>query len=147
MSRLIWDSDAIDAMEKAKETYCDRKVIIAKMQDIVANVPSAEPTEQLKKEKEYWHNLANSYGQTIVKLSNIIGNMPSAERVGKWIIKGVNTFDMAYGSTGYEPVYECSNCGGIEESYLRFDEPMMPEDVDFPRYCPNCGARMVSEDE
>lgn len=63
-------------------------------------------------------------------------------KTGKWVIKTVNTFELAYGSTGYEPVYECSVCGGVEESYLRLDEPIMPDDADFPNYCPNCGADM-----
>ena len=34
---------AIDAMEQAKEQYFDRRVIIGKMQDIVSNLPSAQP--------------------------------------------------------------------------------------------------------
>lgn len=75
-------------------------------------------------------------------------SLPSAQperKKGKWIIKAINTFELAYGSTGYEPVYECSECGGIEESYLRLDEPIMPEDADFPKYCPNCGAKMEKE--
>lgn len=69
---------------------------------------------------------------------------PQAEPVrrGRWSIKAINTFEMSYGTTAYEPVYECSVCGGVEESYLRLDEPIMPEDADFPRYCPNCGAKM-----
>ena len=41
-----------------------------------------------------------------------------------------------------KPVYRCSLCGRIIESYLRFDKPIMPEDADFPHYCPNCGADM-----
>ena len=59
---------------------------------------------------------------------------------GYWIIKAINTFELAYGSTGYQPVYECSECGRVTESYLRLDEPIMPEDADFPDYCPNCGS-------
>lgn len=66
-------------------------------------------------------------------------------RRGKWKIKTINTFDLAYGTTGYEPVYQCSVCGGVMESYLRLDEPIMPEDANFPRYCPNCGAKMDKE--
>lgn len=38
---LISRQDAIDAMEHAKEQYFDRRVIIGKMQDIVANLPTA----------------------------------------------------------------------------------------------------------
>ena len=75
-----------------------------------------------------------------------IENAPTIEaepvRHGFWKIKTINTFELAYGSTGYEPVYECSVCGKVEESYLRLDEPIMPEDADFPNYCPNCGALM-----
>ena len=67
-------------------------------------------------------------------------------RHGKWKIKAINTFELSYGTTGYEPVYQCSECGGVEESYLRLDEPIMPEDADFPRYCPHCGAKMEEED-
>ena len=66
---------------------------------------------------------------------------------GKWVVKEINTFDLVYGSTVYEPVYECSECGRVTESYLRFDEPIMPEDADFPRYCPNCGADMRGGEE
>jgi len=40
---LISRQAAIDAMEQAKEQYFDRRVIIGKMQDIVNNLPSAEP--------------------------------------------------------------------------------------------------------
>lgn len=75
----------------------------------------------------------------------LVADAPTAEpeqKKGKWKIKTINTFDLAYGSTGYEPVYECSICGAVEESYLRLDEPIMPEDADFPNFCPNCGAEM-----
>ena len=34
---------AIDAMEESKRIYVDRRVIIGKMQDIVNNLPSAQP--------------------------------------------------------------------------------------------------------
>ena len=34
---------AIDALEQAKEQYFDRRVIIGKMQDVVSNLPSAQP--------------------------------------------------------------------------------------------------------
>ncbi len=74
---------------------------------------------------------------------NAIDSAPTIEQKhGKWKIKTINTFSLAYGSTGYEPVYECSVCGAVEESYLRLDEPIMPEDADFPNYCPHCGASM-----
>ena len=43
MDDLISRKAAIDAMEQAKKQYFDRVVIIGKMQDIVNNLPSAQP--------------------------------------------------------------------------------------------------------
>jgi len=43
MSDLISRQAAIDAMEQAKEQYFDRRVIIGKMQNVVSNLPSAQP--------------------------------------------------------------------------------------------------------
>lgn len=31
------------------------------------------------------------------------------------------------------------------ESYVRLNEPIMWEDADFPKYCPNCGAKIDGE--
>lgn len=67
-------------------------------------------------------------------------------RHGKWKIKAIRRFEFLYETTGYEPLYQCSECGRVMESYLRLDKPIMPEDADFPRYCPNCGARMDEEE-
>ena len=61
---------------------------------------------------------------------------------GKWSVQEIYKHEMSYGTTAYEPVYKCSACGNLMESYLRYDEPIMPEDADFPRFCPNCGADM-----
>ena len=66
---------------------------------------------------------------------------------GEWQIEGMNTYDLAYGCTGYEPIYRCSCCGIITESYLRTEKPIMPEDASFPDYCPNCGASMDGEEQ
>jgi hypothetical protein len=43
MQDLISRQAAIDAMEESKRIYVDRRVIIGKMQDIVSNLPSAQP--------------------------------------------------------------------------------------------------------
>ena len=43
MKDLISRQDAVDAMEESKKTYFDRRVIIGKMQDIVNNLPPAQP--------------------------------------------------------------------------------------------------------
>ena len=45
MNDLISRQATIDALEKSKGTYVDRHVIIGKMQDIVNNLPSAEPEQ------------------------------------------------------------------------------------------------------
>jgi len=75
-----------------------------------------------------------------------IDSIPAADVrpvvLGKWSIHEIYKHEMSYGVTGYEPVYKCSVCGRLMESYLRFDEPIMPEDASFPRFCPNCGAMM-----
>ena len=76
-------------------------------------------------------------------------NFPAADvrevKKGKWSVHEIYKHEMSYGTTAYEPVYKCSACGNLMESYLRYDEPIMPEDADFPRYCPNCGADMREE--
>ena len=64
---------------------------------------------------------------------------------GEWIMDGMNEYELSYGCVGYEPIYRCSKCGITTESYLRTERPIMPEDADFPNYCPNCGAKMKGE--
>lgn len=53
--RLISLQAAIDAMEQAKEQYFDRRVIIEKMEDIVSNLPSAQPEIIHCRECKHWH--------------------------------------------------------------------------------------------
>lgn len=81
----------------------------------------------------------------------VVDEQPTIEaepvKHGRWKIKAINEFELSYGTIAYEPVYQCSECGGVEESYLRLDEPIMPEDANFPRYCPWCGARQDLEVE
>ena len=76
----------------------------------------------------------------------IIASIPSADvapvRHGRWITKCVREYELSYGGTAYVPEYECSCCGFLTESYVRLDEPIMPEDADFPKYCEYCGAKM-----
>ena len=76
----------------------------------------------------------------------ILDEVPAADvrevKRGKWSVHEIYKHEMSYGTTAYEPVYKCSACGNLMESYLRYDEPIMPEDADFPRFCPNCGADM-----
>lgn len=67
-------------------------------------------------------------------------------RHGHWIINGVRKYRLSDGETAYVPEYECSWCGFTTESYVRLDEPIMPEDADFPKYCEYCGAKMDGGD-
>lgn len=66
---------------------------------------------------------------------------------GHWTIEDIVTYERSYGGTLYEPVYKCSCCGRVTESYVRGDEPIMPEDADFPEFCGNCGAKMDEVEE
>ena len=71
MDDLISRQAAIDALEESKRIYVDRRVIIGKMQDIVSNLPSAQPERKKRKwiynprwvETSYshgWHRLVCS---------------------------------------------------------------------------------------
>ena len=49
MSDLIDRKGAIDALEELKTQYFDRKVIIGKTQDVINNLPSAQPERKTGK--------------------------------------------------------------------------------------------------
>lgn len=85
--------------------------------------------------------------QVIVEaIKMTVERMPSenvAERKrGKWEVIDVANLDLTYGGRIYVPEFKCNQCGSYYESYIRWDEPIMPEDADFPKFCPNCGADM-----
>ena len=84
------------------------------------------------------------------QIRGMLMDIPSADvapvRRGHWIIKCVREYELSYGETAYVPEYECSCCGFTTESYVRLDEPIMPEDADFPKYCEYCGAKMGEEE-
>ena len=92
---------------------------------------------------EYYHHTTEGMHSA---LRDALNRVPAADVRpvvrGEWSVHEIYKHELSYGATAYEPVYECSACGGWMESYLRYDEPIMPEDADFPRFCPNCGARM-----
>ena len=54
---------------------------------------------------------------------DVVDNMPSAEKTGKWVFTGEYYF--------MNRVWGCNRCGW--------------EVVDSTNYCPNCGARMVED--
>lgn len=80
--------------------------------------------------------------QMLIMLEDTPAANVEERKKGKWIIDSINEYELSYGTMAYEPVYKCSNCGRVTESYIRLDEPIMPEDADFPNFCPWCGARM-----
>lgn len=111
--------------------------------------------DTLKKELDEWalyitgDNAGKAYDRGCVNF--IIDYMQTVDaepvRHGHWEISRINRYGLDYGGTAYEPCYTCSNCGIITESYVRLDEPIMPEDADFPKYCQYCGAKMDEEAE
>ena len=84
-------------------------------------------------------------------LKEAIERVPTVDaepvRHGHWTIEDIVTYERSYGGILYEPVYKCSCCGRVTESYVRGDEPIMPEDADFPKFCGNCGAKMDEGEE
>lgn len=79
-----------------------------------------------------------------------IEDMPTIDakpvRHGHWIYLGTDIDDLSYGGRLYTPKGICSECSHIYESYRRYDEPIMPDDADFPMWCENCGAKMDAAD-
>ena len=78
---------------------------------------------------KYYHPYSKCKTMPTSAVLDILNRVPSAEKTGKW-----KRIDYADEANGYLiPNYECSQCG-----YWSI------EDYD---YCPNCGARMVNENE
>lgn len=98
---LVWDESG----ETTADEFC--------------NLVDAAPTIDEQREIDYWHNLASSYADTIVRLCE--------PKTGKWIYGEEGTFGNPYGH------YDCSVCG--ERRAYR------------ENYCPNCGARMTEGSE
>jgi len=71
-------------------------------------------------EVKYWN-------MGLERASIILGNLPSAQRIGRWI------FETLDGAPGYRPtVMFCSKCGRVSIA-------------DYS-YCPNCGVRMEEQE-
>ena len=61
---------------------------------------------------------------------------------GHWTCSNIDKYELSYGCYGYIPQLKCSFCERTADSYMRYDKPIMPEDMDGWNYCPNCGAKM-----
>ena len=123
---LIKREDAIDAIECVDWYHQNRN------KDMVSGANSAE--------HQAWYKADDVY--------KALEAVPKADTPqGEWSIDSVDEIELSYGGTAYEPVYKCSHCGRVTESYVRFDKPLMPEDADFPNFCGWCGAKMKGADD
>lgn len=86
---------------------------------------------EVEKERNYWHDLADSYERTILKLNNALQESVPV-RHGKWIDAVIPN------DSGGLPVEVCNQCNTFYP--LAFTGGGM-------RYCPNCGAKMDEEKE
>lgn len=129
--RLI-DADALKAVfeEKSSEAVCGVelcKAIISRIDEAptVDAVTLADIIE-VEKERNYWHDLSDSYERTILKLNRALRESAPV-RHGKWIDETFEPWGLVH-----HP-FKCNICGEhAEYSSL---------------YCPNCGAKMDEEKE
>ena len=86
---------------------------------------------ELQKEVDYWHELSNSYEQTIVRLTEAISEQPDRKK-GRW---------KQWEEYGFEETYECTVC---RTPFVLIDGTPMDNEYYF---CPHCGACMTEERE
>lgn len=142
--------------EQLAETYGTNDEYVkclGDVSDIIEKVPTIEErkTGRYIDAEELKHILNNSkyYGTTEGDaFADMIAECESIKErnKGKWSIEETNTYELSYGVTAYAPVYKCSACGRSIESHLMLDEPIVPEDANFSRFCPWCGAEMREEE-
>lgn len=85
---------------------------------VIARYPDSDDTQ---------YNIG--YADAINDVLKDIRYMPSAQKTGKWIREVLGSTS-GYGTT---VMYQCTNCEKMSISKYKF--------------CPNCGARMIGEEE
>lgn len=126
------DSVSIDALEIA---------VRAMAEPMKGRYIDAEELKHILNNSKYYGTTeGDAFADMIAECESI-----KERNKGKWSIEETNTYELSYGVTAYAPVYKCSACGRSIESHLMLDEPIVPEDANFSRFCPWCGADMREE--
>ena len=128
-----------DALKKAMDGYwgrCQRirkprngeTAVFLDIKAIVEDCPTIDAVTvadiiEVEKERNYWHDLADSYERTILKLNNALQESVPV-RHGKWISNSPVTM-------------RCNQCTYVASDWI----------VHEFHYCPNCGADMIGEQD
>lgn len=96
------------------------------MSDLISREAAIEAIEELVSTMSVCVSKEECKGMNWMKQRAILAieNLPTAEKVGKWI-----------GSGDFDEYYRCSECRKGETQF-----------GGLYRYCPNCGARMDGEE-
>ncbi len=155
---LISRQAAIKAIEDLQDCYngfsdtYDKACIIGVLEEIPTaqvNTPTDTPTDTISRqaaidavgadvierdrppvEVKYWN-------MGLERASIILGNLPSAQRTGRWIKHEVKLFNGRHTGRYFD---ECSECGKLTTEWRKVTE--------YHRwnFCPNCGARMEEQE-
>lgn len=103
--------------------------------DLISRQAAIDAIEQHKtavlEGREWDEGIAYGYAAAHRHLVDIVKQLPSAERHGRWV----------YGNDFHWYTANCSLCG-----YRRRTDIKTSERWNEWHYCPNCGASMVNED-